>query len=315
MRLCRLCLIALSLVSAGALTGCSSHSHHSHARADDWSPSVAAPEFQFGRGPAVLVDAAHGNWHTIEGRFAPFAEVLRKDGYRVDSATERISRESLQNTDVFVIANAVKGGEDSVWMLPTPPVLDAEEVSVLVEWVNDGGSLLLIADHMPFPGSVAALADAFGIVFLNGYALRSASEGGTFVYTRAAGTLVDHPISRGRTPSEQIPSIKAFTGQAFRAAVPAEPLLLVPDSWTVFFPREAGVFTPDTAQESARGLFQGVVLRHGKGRVAVFGEAAMFTAQTRQRGENIQRFGMNDPEAGHNLQFVLNVMHWLSGLL
>lgn len=316
MTLLRLCLIMLlSVACAGMLPGCSSHPRGMHSRADDWSPVVATPEFQFGRGPLVLVDAAHGNWHTIEGRFAPFAELLRKDGYRVSSATGRVSRESLQDTDVFVIANAVKGGEDSVWILPTPSALEAEEVSALVDWVSTGGSLLLIADHMPFPGSVARLADAFGIVFLNGYAMKSVSEGGSLVFTRAAGSLVDHPISRGRTRSEEISSIKAFSGQAFRAVVPMEPLLLLADDWTVFFPREAGVFARDTAQESARGLCQGAVLRHGKGRVAIFGEAAMFTAQTQQRGEAVVRFGMNDPDAVHNAQFVLNVMHWLSGVL
>lgn len=308
-------LLLLSLLSGKILTGCSSHPHGTHARADDWSPTVATPEFQFGRGPVVLVDAAHGNWHTIEGRFAPFAELLRKDGYRVRSADEPISRELLQDAGVFVIANAVRGGEDSVWILPTPPALETEEMSVLVEWVEQGGALLLIADHMPFPGSVAGLADAFGIVFLNGYALKSASEGGSLVFTRTAGSLVDHPISRGRAPSEEIAFVKSFTGQAFRAVVPVEPLLLLPDSWTVFFPREAGVFTLDTAQESARGLLQGAVLRHGKGRVAVFGEAGMFTAQTLQRDGKSLRFGMNDPAAGRNAQFALNVMHWLSGVL
>jgi hypothetical protein len=41
----------------------------------------------------------------------------------------------------------------------------------------------------------------------------------------------------------------------------------------------------------------------------------MFTAQTQLQGDELQRFGMNDPEAVHNAQFVLNVMHWLSGVL
>jgi hypothetical protein len=27
------------------------------------------------------------------------------------------------------------------------------------------------------------------------------------------------------------------------------------------------------------------------------------------------RFGMNSPEAAHNAQFLLNTVHWLSGLL
>jgi hypothetical protein len=41
----------------------------------------------------------------------------------------------------------------------------------------------------------------------------------------------------------------------------------------------------------------------------------MFTAQTSAQGGAVMRMGLNDPEARENAQFVLNVMHWLSGLL
>jgi len=54
-------------------------------------------------------------------------------------------------------------------------------------------------------------------------------------------------------------------------------------------------------------------MRVGKGRVAVFGEAAMFSAQL--AGPNKAPMGMNAPIAAQNPQFLLNVMHWLSGLL
>ncbi len=61
----------------------------------------------------------------------------------------------------------------------------------------------------------------------------------------------------------------------------------------------------------ADGMLQGAALSYGVGRVAVFGEAAMFTAQVEDDGP----FGMNHPEAPQNAQFVLNVMHWLTGVL
>ena len=109
--------------------------------------------------------------------------------------------------------------------------------------------------------------------------------------------------------------MKCFTGQAFRAVVPIAPLLRMPPDWAVFFPRVAGEFSSETPAESPRGLLQGAVLRHGQGRVAVFGEAAMFSAQTAVNGDQVLRMGMNDPDAGQNPQFVLNVLHWLSGLL
>ena len=49
------------------------------------------------------------------------------------------------------------------------------------------------------------------------------------------------------------------------------------------------------------------------GRLAVFGEAAMFSAQV--AGPDRMPIGMNAPMAEQNYQFVLNVMHWLSGLM
>ena len=189
-------------------------------------------------------------------------------------------------------------------------------MTALVKWVHDGGSLLLIADHMPFPGSVAELADAFGIAFLQRLRHQvGRAKAAALIFTRAGG-LADHAITRGRNAAEQITALKTFTGQAFRAVVPVEPLMRMPDDWAVFFPQEAGKFTSTTPSQSTRGLLQGAVLRHGQGRVAVFGEAAMFTAQTQILGDTVvPRMGMNDPEASQNAQFVLNVLHWLSGLL
>jgi hypothetical protein len=49
------------------------------------------------------------------------------------------------------------------------------------------------------------------------------------------------------------------------------------------------------------------------GRAAFFGEAAMFSAQV--AGPDRIPIGMNGPQAEQNYQFVLNLMHWLSGLL
>jgi hypothetical protein len=48
----------------------------------------------------------------------------------------------------------------------------------------------------------------------------------------------------------------------------------------------------------------------GKGRVAVFGEAAMFSAQL--GGPNRIPVGMNSPDADQNYRLLLNVMHWLT---
>lgn len=51
----------------------------------------------------------------------------------------------------------------------------------------------------------------------------------------------------------------------------------------------------------------------GSGRAAFFGEAAMFSAQL--GGRERAPMGMNAPMAEQNFQFVLNLMHWLTGIL
>lgn len=72
-------------------------------------------------------------------------------------------------------------------------------------------------------------------------------------------------------------------------------------------------FSESTPRVSAANLLQGVLVRHGRGRVAAFGEAAMFSAQL--AGPQQVPAGMNDPAAGQNYRFALNLMLWLSGRL
>jgi hypothetical protein len=99
------------IVALLLLAGCAHHPTANQVPAADWQPQIAAARFQRDTGPRVLVDAAHGNFHRIDGRFAAFATLLRADGYRVAGAEQPISPALLANADVFVIANAVKGAD------------------------------------------------------------------------------------------------------------------------------------------------------------------------------------------------------------
>ena len=75
-------------------------------------------------------------------------------------------------------------------------------------------------------------------------------------------------------------------------------------------PDTAWVFDGNIQKYNAKGYHQGAYRTFGNGRIVVFGEAAMFTAQ---RNRN-RSFGMSDPRAKQNYQFLLNVMHGLSDL-
>jgi hypothetical protein len=276
-----------------------------------FSPQVTEAAFPAGSGPLVLVDEAHFNFHTIAGRYSPFARLLREDGFAVAPNRDPLTAASLQRTRVLVIANALPDTLD--WVLPTPPAFTAVEVAAVEQWVNDGGSLLLIADHMPFAGAAANLAAAFGLVFQNGYAVRPSDYTGQYVFRRGHKSLGDDIITMGRRREERIDSVVSFTGQAFRALRPVRALMTIDSSLTLFFPSRDREIDAQTPQVAAVGLLQGAVLQHGRGRVAVFGEAAMFSAQL--AGAEQVPMGMNHPEAHQNGQFALNVVRWLVGVL
>ena len=280
----------------------------------NFKPPIAAPAYKEGRGPVVLVDEAHNNFHTAYGRYLAFADLLRRDGYRVVPNTSPFTREALKRGRVLVIANAVNAQNVTNWTLPNPSAFSDEEVAAVREWVKRGGALFLIVDHMPMPGAAEKLGAAFGARWSNGFAVDEKVSANPLVFKRDDGTLKEHKITRGRREEEKVETVATFTGSAFKIeGGDAEPLLVLRPQIVSLEPETAWQFKPETKRLPVGGWYQGAVLRYGKGRVALFGEAAMFTAQL--AGPNRTPAGMNTPVAAHNPRFLLNVLHWLSGKL
>lgn len=299
-------LLCAALLAGGA---------HAQQQGDpNFNPTVQEPAFPEGDGPVVLVDEAHNNFHTAEGRYRPFAQLLRRDGYRVQALSSPITKTTIETADVLVISNALADSNVDDWRLPTPSAFSNREIATLQTWVRQGGALLLIADHMPFPGAAREMAARFGVLMGNGYAM-AADSSGMMQFRRVDGSLQQHPITEGRDASETVDSVTSFAGQAFRLRpnVTADSLMILGQNTTLLLPTEAGQFSRQTPQLGAAGMLQGATLRVGSGRVAVFGEAAMFTAQL--SGSERRPMGMNHPRASQNVQFVLNVLHWLTGVL
>jgi len=253
--------------------------------------------------------------HTVGGRYAPFVKLLRRDGFVVEPSRARFTREGLAEANILVIANAEADRNPPTTYIPARSAFAPDEIDAVRDWVERGGSLFLIADHMPWGGEAAGLAAAFGLMFTSAYATDSACSADEFLFQREDGGLADHPITRGRNPSERVTAVRTITGQAFRAtgADEVRPLLTLAAKTVLLFPSQPWRFEPQTPRMSADGMLQGAALLHGRGRVAAFGEAAMFSAQV--SGQERRPMGMNMPSAAQNPQFLLNVVHWLSGLL
>lgn len=296
-------MLALSL-------GCASAQIVNDPNADT---TVLHPAFPQNSGPKVAVDSGHNNYHTVTGRYAPFAALLRNDGFQVVDSTSVFTGDSLAPFKVLVISNALPPALVKDWNLPPSSAFSPAEINTLKTWVVGGGSLLLIADHLPFAGSARDLALAFGFRFEDGVVERDPMDGRRDIFTTADGTLGHDVITRGRNTSEAITALRTFTGSAFRAPPTARPIIILPPEFKI---HQCGLPCPATAPErDAAGYLQGAVVPFGKGRVAVFGEAAMFSAQVMPAAKPPFRFGFSAAGAEQNKQFILNLMRWLAGTL
>ena len=266
--------------------------------------SIGTPRFAAGEGPVVMIDAAHNNFHTLEGRYRAFGNILEADGYRLLSNEEPFTAEALKRCDILVISNPLHASNNQgAWHLPTPSAFSAEEIRAVEQWVAGGGSLFLIADHMPFAGAAAELGRAFGFEILNSFALDNRQRQVEY-FTRQKGLLRESPITEG------LDSIVTFTGSAFLIPTTAAPLISLDEHYTILMPVEAWNFTDDTPFMRGSGLHQLASRVYGRGKVMLSGEAAMFSAQL--AGANQMPVGMNQPEARQNPQLLLQIMAWLS---
>lgn len=276
-----------------------------------YTPILNTKTYIENSGTLVYIDQGHNNFHTKDNRYLPFARLLHMDGYQVKAYDGEFEKDKLKDLKILVISNALSKNARPPFVTPTQSAFTKNEIECIETWVKNGGSLFLIADHMPFAGASANLAKKFGFVFYDGFVFNEKDES-IFDFSIADKTLTQSRITQGRNTDESINKIRTFTGQAFRIPKEATSILNLKKEYNVFLTDTMWVFNDKTPEFSAKDLSQGAFLKYGKGRIVVFGEAAMFTAQIAGR-ERI-KVGMNAIEAPENYQLLLNTIHWLDGL-
>ena len=262
---------------------------------------IATPAYTKNR-KKVLFDEAHNNVHTTTGLYKPFVDLVTNDGYDVVPNKEKFQQSTLTGYEILVIVNAAgpRGQRAN-------PAFTDEESDTVRDWVRAGGSLLFIADHAPMGAAAEILAKRFGVDMSKGYTDYPSSQDkvlGDILFSRDNKLLADHAITRGRDSRERVNRVVTFTGQSLKGPKDSVTFLKLPDTAVDTFP-------PDKTTVPAAGRAQGIVMKFGKGRVIVLGEAGMLSAQVDNKG---RAFGMNYPNID-NRQLALNIMHWLSRLL
>jgi hypothetical protein len=284
-----------------------------------FNTTVAHPAYQ-NRRPRVLIDAAHFNlFSTTTNRIEPLTKLLEADGYEVDTANSRFTRDLLFKHQVLVILTAVGASpqSDSTYF----SAFTESEIEILYNWIRNGGSLLFGIDHSPYNYAGEKLLKRLGVAIQFGVIEDSVySEGGlekgpgdrreTLVFSRENRLLRNHPIIAGRSPAEALKKVAISSGQSIKPPKGGSVLFqLSPNAYN------AGVES-STAYRKPIGAYNAsaVAFPLGNGRVVITADCSMWTAQLLKSGDKWIEFGMAREDLD-NRQFALNVMHWLSHLI
>ena len=317
---------------------------------------VRRPAYQAGAGPLIAFYDAPPDKSSANEQYPGLLALLEADGYRTRRITGPLSPSSLKDAGVLFIrspgsvaalkiasAHAGRPADAEVDAVQAAFLTD-REVSVLVDWVRDGGSLLLIADHPPFPLAAAKLTAALGVTnWPNGNAgvrtdLCGPTPGNSGCWApdpdghRSATNIVFH---RPEFPPKTSPALVTLEGPASRLAYQSAAAVLARHPITegrepgeqvrrvvtiggsafqpprgsipiLTLPPTAVIRRRLTADAPIGGWVQGAVTGFGNGRLALFAESAILS-------------GGIDVTPGtvwaDNRQFVLNVMHWLTRVL
>jgi len=273
--------------------------------------SVENPMYEPSKGPVILLDAAHHNFHVTEGFIEPFAELAASDGYQARVGASEFTPEYLRSFDIVMIITALPFEFTSKTEVTTETTFTGSEIEALYDWVSSGGSLLVFSEHAPFDQAINPLLNRFGVTSSVGTIAdpmhydKELGRDGWVVFSQENGLLnADHPIVKGRDESETVNSVVAFGGSALTGAAYVNIFRLSDTAENRRHPTGVGPVGMGDSQALAGEL--------GEGRVLVFGDSNGFTAMNFD-GEDglVVSLGMNTKPHSWK-QMVLNSLHWLS---
>jgi hypothetical protein len=296
------------------LTVSPAHSEWPMSNDPAFDASVEQPAYEMSKGPVILLDGAHHNFFIKWDFIEPFARLAKADGYRPIVGQQTLSPAYLQAFDIVMIITALPFEFTSKTEVTTEKTFTDAEIDALYEWVEAGGSLLVFSEHAPFDQAINPLLQRFGISTSVGTIAdpvhfdKVLGRPGWIEFSRKNGLLnPDHPIANGRNKTESINSVVSFGGSALEGAAYANLLRLSP---TAENRQHATGVGPDGMGDS-----QALAGTVGSGKVLAFGDSNGFTAMVfKEQDGSANALGMNT--AHHDWrQFVLNSLHWLSGIL
>ena len=277
----------------------------------EFNSEVKEPTYKKGKGPKILLDGAHHNFFIQWDFIKPFSDLAKADGYQTIVDSLKFTPDYLKRFDIVMIITALPFDFTTKTEVTDEITFSQDEINSLYDWVEKGGSLLVFSEHAPFDQAINPLLNRFGIESSVGTTIDSLNYNkeigrkGWIEFTKDNGLLnIEHPIVKGRTPSNQVNRLLTFGGSGLNGKNYTNLLRLSESSENVVHSTGVGPIGKGNSQALAGNV--------GKGKVVALGDSNGFTAMIFD-GENgaKQKAGMNLKEYDWK-QFVLNTLHWLS---
>lgn len=202
-------------------------------------------------------------------------------------------------------------------------IFQSQECTHLINWIKNGGSLLLIIDNYYSSSASKNVTDLLGVKVGGGVVTdsknydKASMRRENLLFSKENNLLAEHIILKGKDKNESVSTVSSFSGTSLKSINNEYSNLLKfseyakeskPDStWTTGKGLFKQTYVRFVDPVSVAGLSQALAFELGKGRVVFLGDGNMLTALVVEG----QKQGMNAGN-NHNKQFALNIMHWLS---
>ncbi len=277
-----------------------------------FNASVSNPKYKQQKGPHILIDAGHHNFIVEMGLIKPFVDLSTNDGYRPKIDSGVFTPAYLANYQMVLITPAMPFKFGSKKEVTTEITFTPNELAALKDWVNKGGSLIMLSEHAPIDKSMTPLFNTFGIQLSIGAVVDSVNYDTRIQFPNAETLLLfnsnngllhnNHPIIKGNNKSEWVQNIETYTGCALTGEGYTNIFKLSPSAK---FRKWSG------SQPSGGGNSQCLAGSFGKGKLVALGDCNGFTAMYVNSGGKKFSAGMQVEQYDWR-QFVLNTLHWLS---
>jgi len=234
----------------------------------------------------VLIDLSHNEMLNIqEEEFSEFLELLKPLNLKIRTNENRnITEKQLQNIDILIIGNPIDNYFSSI------------EIKSIIDFVREGGNLLLIseygADYLQKTNLNDISGKYFGIYFQKNIVKKYNK------INQNCNNILTIQDFKDHITTSQLRDIILGGSCSLLINKNSEPLFYSKESWTEVYNDLENKWSKD---EDNQQQIMGAYTEYGRGKVVALGDIDIFS---------------NDPNIGLNLfdnrKFILNIFDWFT---